>query len=148
MVVLPLLLIGISPKCSTLDSSELTLVIYMVLSTRRFPDGLMALFLTMAWTTSSADRLNIRNFSGLTLSRTDRALSPKGGGAVRPCTWANKGLIRVIARSKISFSVVFLLVKTSSPTGREEASNRITCGGKAPGGKNAWLLATWSATWA
>src|ERR1700744_4181532 len=146
MEVAPLLLMGISSKCRTLDSSELTEVIYMVLSTRRLPEGVMVLFLAMASTTSSAERLNIRSFSGLTLISTDRALDPKGGGAVKPGTWANKGLIRVMARSKISFRLVLLLLKTSSPTGREEASKRITCGGKAPGGKKDWLLATCRAT--
>src|ERR1700722_1485650 len=146
MVVAPLLLMGMSPKCWTFDSREFTLVIYMTLSTRRLPDGVMVLLRTMACVTSSGDRLNILSFSGLTLMRTDRALDPNGGGAVRPGTLANKGLIRVIATSKMSFRLTVLLLNTSSPTGREDASKRITCGGKAPGGKNAWLRETCKAT--
>src|SRR6185312_15261546 len=137
MVVLPLLLIGISSNCLTDCSSVLTRVIYMVLSIATSPEGEVALFLTIAWTTSSAERLNIRSFSGLTLISTVRALEPNGGGAVKPGTCANNGLTRVIAASKISFSGTVLLLNTSSPTGKEEASNRITWGGRAPGGKNA-----------
>src|ERR1700722_3321815 len=146
MVVEPLLLIGISPKCCTFDSRELTLVIYIMLSTRRLPEGVMVLLRTTACVTSSGEILNIRSFSGLTLISTDRALDPKGGGAVSPGTLANNGRMRVMAISKMSFRLTVLLLNTSSPTGSEEASKRITCGGKAPGGKKAWLRETCKAT--
>src|SRR5258708_5763233 len=146
MEVAPLLLMGISSKCWTLGSRELILVTYMILSTRRLPDGVMALFCAIACTTSSADRLYMRSFSGLTLINTDRALEPKGGGADSPGTVANKGRTRVRARSKISFNGRVLLLNTNSPTGREEASKRTTWGGRAPGGKKPAVRFTCKAT--
>src|SRR5579863_955324 len=142
----PLLLMGIFSKCSTFDSSELMEVTYMILPIRRLPDGVMALFFDIACTTSSADKLNWRSFSGFTLISTDRALEPNGGGAESPGTVANRGRIRVMARSNISFRDLVLLLKTSSPTGKEEASKRTTCGGRAPGGKKAIVRLTWRAT--
>src|ERR1700754_315609 len=140
--VAPLLLMGMSSKCCTLASRELIEVTYMVLPTRRLPDGVTALFFVIASTTWSADKLYIRSFAGSTLIRTDRALDPNGGGADKPGTVANSGRIRVMARSKISFSDLVGLLNTSSPTGREEASKRITCGGSAPGGKKAIVRLT------
>jgi len=74
------------------------------------------------------------------------ALEPTGGGADKPGTTANKGLILVVASSCISSRVLSGLLITSSPTGREEASKRTTCGGSAPGGKNLRDLLTWEAT--
>src|SRR5579872_5078735 len=110
MEVVPLLLIGMSSKCSTFPSRELMDVTYMMLSTRRLPEGVIALFLAIAATTSSADKLYIRNFSGLTLISTDLALEPKGGGAWSPGTVANRGRTLVRARSKISLSDLVLLL--------------------------------------
>src|ERR1700748_2186099 len=109
MEVVPLLLTGISSKCRTFGSRELMEVTYMMLSTRRLPDGVIALFCEIAWTTSSADRLYMRSFSGLTLITTDRTLEPKGGGAESPGTVANRGRTRVSARSNISLSGRVLL---------------------------------------
>src|SRR6185437_4461835 len=121
-------------------------VTYIMLSTRRLPEGVMALFLATAFVTSSADKLYIRSFSGLTLMSTDLALEPKGGGAESPGTVANIGRTRVRARSKISLSGLVLLLNTNSPTGRDEASKRTTCGGRAPGGKKAMVRFTCKAT--
>src|SRR5579859_7300622 len=146
MEVVPLLLTGMSSKCCTLVSRELMEVTYIVLSIRRLPEGVMALFFEIASTTSSAERLYMRNFSGLTLISTDRALEPNGGGACNPGTVANKGRTLVIARSNISFNDLVLLLNTNSPTGNELASKRTTCGGNAPGGKNAIVLFTCKAT--
>src|SRR5579872_6879349 len=148
MEVFPLLVIGMSSKCWTFSSSELIEVTYIVLSTRRLPEGVMALFRVIASTTWAAERLYILSFVGSTLICTDRALEPKGGGAESPGTVANNGLTRVIARSKISFSDRVLLLNTSSPTGSELASKRTTCGGSAPGGKKAIVRFTCKATWA
>jgi hypothetical protein len=50
----------------------------------------MALFFVIAVTTSSADRLYMRNFSGLTLISTDLALDPKGGAPKDPVPWRTK----------------------------------------------------------
>src|ERR1700722_17198380 len=120
MVVAPLLLMGMSPKCWTFDSREFSLVIYMTLSTRKLPNGVMVLLRTMACVTLAGERLNLLIFPGLTLMRTDRALDPNGGGAVRPGTLANKGLIRVMATSKMSLRLTVLLLNTNSPTGSDD----------------------------
>ncbi len=56
----------------------------MMLSTRRLPEGVIALFLAMACTTSSADKLYIRNFSGLTLISTDLRIGAKGRRRRKP----------------------------------------------------------------
>src|SRR5664279_3726336 len=145
-LLLPLLLTGISSNFSTVDSSELMVVINIVESTRRFPAGEMELFFINASTTSSAERLYAFNFSGVTLITTVLALEPNGGAEDIPGTVANKGRTRVSAKSKISLSELVLLLNTNSPTGKEEASKRITCGGRAPGGKNAIVRFTCRAT--
>src|SRR5690349_4238379 len=122
-----------SPNSSTFFSSELMVVRNMVLLMRRLPDGVITLLRATDSTTWSGVKLWLRNLSGSTLITTDRELAPKGGGADKPGTVANIGRIRVAARSYISFKLLSGLLKTNCPTGSDEASNRITCGGKAPG---------------
>src|SRR3569833_2019795 len=76
----------------------------------------------------------------------DLELEPKGGGADKPGTVANNGLIMWAARSYISFRLRPLAESTSSPTGREDTSKRISCGGNAPGGNNFMARLTCRAT--
>src|SRR5664279_4633806 len=132
----PFVLSGISANSLTLSSSEFTDVRYIMLSILRFPDGVIALFFATASTTSSGEILNRLSFSGSTLITTDLEFAPKGGGADNPLTEENIGLTLVATRSYISLSDFDLLLKTNCPTGSEDASKRITCGGNAPGGKN------------
>src|SRR5450631_371879 len=95
MVEDPLVIIGISANSLTFSSSEFRVVTNMMLSTRRLPAGVIALFFATASTTWSGEILYRRNFSGSTLTTTDLELAPKGGGAERPATVANMGLTLV-----------------------------------------------------
>src|SRR5262249_5818384 len=95
----PLLTIGMSSKCCTFSSSEFTVVTYIVLSMRIFPEGVIALFFAIASTTWSGERLKRLNFSGSVFTITDLELEPKGGGADNPDIVANIGRIRLAASS-------------------------------------------------
>jgi len=76
------------------------------------------------------------------LANLFRYPDPKGGALDMPGMVANNGLTLVRARSKISFRDRVLLLKTSSPTGRDDASKRMTWGGSEPGGKKAMVRFT------
>ena len=86
------------------------------------------------------------NLAGSTFITTVLALEPKAGAADKPGTVANNGRTRVSAKSNISSRDFVGLLNTNSPTGNEEASKRITVGGKEPGGKNANILFDCNAT--
>src|SRR6185312_4827060 len=66
--------------------------------------------------------------------------------ADNPGIVANKGRMRVDARSLISSSLRPALLNTREPTGSDDASKRMTCGGKAPGGKKDIDLLSCTAT--
>ena len=121
---------------------------YIVLPIRMLPDGAVTLLCAIDATTSSGVRLKLRSLFGSIFTTTVLTLEPIGGGAERPGIVENNGLMRVAARSLISSSLRPGLLNTSSPTGSDEASNLITCGGNAPGGKKVMARFSCSATWA
>src|SRR5437879_8497721 len=100
---------GIFPKLSGLLISEFIVVRYIVLSSRRLPDGDITLNFDNASTTSSGVRLKLRNLLGSTLKMIDLAFEPNGGGAERPGIVANIGHIRVAAICKKSLKLSYLL---------------------------------------
>src|ERR1700760_4491363 len=118
----------------------------MVLSRRKLPEGDMTLNFDNASTTSSGVKLKLRILFGSTLSIIERTFEPNGGGADKPGIVANIGRMRVAAKSYTSFRGLVGLANTSSPTGSDEASKRITCGGRAPGGKKLITRLTCRAT--
>src|SRR5215475_9671239 len=91
MVEDPFVISGISANSLTFSSREFTVVTNMMLSIRRFPAGVIALFFATASTTWSGEILYRRNFSGSTFTTTDLELAPNGGGADKPDTVANMG---------------------------------------------------------
>src|ERR1700744_1560562 len=84
---------GMLSKLSAFLISELMVVRYMVLSSRKLPDGDITLNFDNASTTSSGVRLKLLSLFGSTLKMIERALEPKGGGAERPGIVANIGLM-------------------------------------------------------
>src|SRR5437879_12315458 len=83
---------GIFPKLSGLLISEFIVVRYIVLSSRRLPDGDSTLNFDNASTTSSGVRLKLRNLLVSTLKMIDVAFESNGGVAER------RGVVEKIGR--------------------------------------------------
>src|SRR3569833_1869309 len=96
-----LVMTGILPKLAAFLTSVFIVVKYMVLPTRRLPEGDITLNFAKASTTSSGVRLKLLSLSGSTLNTMVRAFEPNGGGAERPGMVENIGLMRVAARAEM-----------------------------------------------